>query len=76
MHCVKGNEVPKCICRRSNNIIVLVTKVTARKQHVFVVVVVVVLTCKFKKENSDWNMQIQQVYEKTPKELRLVSLIA
>lgn len=74
MHCVKGNEVPKCICR-SNNIIVLVTKVTARKQHVFVVVVVV-LTCKFKKENSDWNMQIEQVYEKTPKELHLVSLIA
>lgn len=62
---------PNCICRRNNNIIVLITKVTASKQHVLVVV----LTCKFKEENSDWNMQIEQVYEGTPKELRLVSLI-
>lgn len=72
MHCVKGKEVPNCICRRNNNIIVLITKVTASKQHVLVVVV---LTCKFKEENSDWNMQIEQVYKGTPKELRLVSLI-
>lgn len=50
----------------------LITKVTASKQRVLVVVV---LTCKFKEENSDWNMQIEQVYEETPKELRLVSLI-